>query len=432
MSARPSTAIAARAIEYAGLGALVGGSFLAIVVGVGAGLDPPDPGLTLAAVALLAVTFEPARRRLRSLANRVVYGHRTSPLEAVRRLAVQMGHDLDPPELLEELARVVRAGTGASRVVIWLRTDTAWVAAAASPDEPSVDAVAADGTDLPRLGGADMTVPVRHAGGVLGAIAVTKSGPGVLTGIEERLVADLASHAGIVTRTMQLRESLHRRLEVSLQQRHDLVASRARLVAAQDDERRRLERDIHDTCQQQAVVLAARLGLVGVLATDDPAKARTVLDEAAADVNRLASTLARLTLASPIPELVADGLGAALRVETATAPVPVEIEDRLERRHDPVVEATAYFCCMEAIQNATKHAQAERIQVRLSEYDRRIAVHIIDDGVGFDVDLVETGTGLRNISDRLRSVDGRLVIHSSATGTEVCVEIPVTANRVPS
>ena len=116
--------------------------------------------------------------------------------------------------------------------------------------------------------GSDMTVPIRHRGGVLGAIAVTEVGASSF--VPDRtaaggLVADLASHAGIVTMTMQLRESLRRRLDVTLQQQRDLVASRARLVAAQDDERRRLERDIHDTCQQQAVVLAARLGLVGVL-----------------------------------------------------------------------------------------------------------------------------------------------------------------------
>jgi signal transduction histidine kinase len=285
---------------------------------------------------------------------------------------------------------------------------------------------------VPEHLGADLTVPIRHGGELLGAITVTKSGPGSLIPLEQRLVTDLASHAGIVTRTLHLRETLRRRLEVARQRQRELIASRAQVVAAQDEERRRLERDIHDTCQQHAVVLAGRLGLAGVLVHRDPGGARVVLEEASADVDRLASGLRRLTRAAPIPELAADGIGAALRTQTATLPIAVEIDDRLVRRYHPDVEATVYICCMEAMQNASKHAKASRIRVRLSEPIGWLTCSVRDDGVGFDVRHRDAGTGLRNIRERLRPWQGRFVIHSSSAGTEVAVKIPVSPNEATS
>jgi signal transduction histidine kinase len=435
MGQRPIAAgIATRAIEYSGLVALVAGTFLVIVVGGGAvlRLGIPHPGLTLAAAVLLAVAFEPVRRRLLRLANRLVYGHRSSPWEAVSQLSAEMGHDRDPVELLEELSTVVLAGTGAKAVVVWLRIDQSWVPTVGSPGAGSAERITVGSGDLPEHLGADLTVPIRHGSEVLGAITVTKSGPGSLLPLEQRLVTDLASHAGIVTRTLHLRETLRRRLDMARQRQRELVASRAQVVAVQDEERRRLERDIHDTCQQRAVVLAGRIGLAGVLVHHDPGGARALLEEAFADVDRLASALRRLTSAAPIPELAAVGIGGALRTETAILPITVEIEGRLVRRYHPDVEATIYFCCMEAIQNASKHAKASRILVRLSDSSGWLRCSVQDDGVGFDVRREDTGTGLRNIRERLRPWHGHFVTHSSSEGTEVSVEIPVSPNEAVS
>lgn len=422
---------AGRVIVYAGLGALVAGVFLGIVLALGNAmhLSTPHPGLTLAATVLLAVAFDPARGWLQRLANRVVFGHRRSPWEAVRHLAIQMGHDRDPIELLRELCGVVQAGTGARTVVVWLRMEPAWVPIIGTPD---IGARGLDpGAAVTQLPGADLAVDIRHSDQILGAITVTKSGRNSLSSIEERLVTDLASHAGIVTRTLHLRESLRRRLEASRQQQLLLSEARARVVAAQDDERRRLERDLHDSCQQQAVILAGRLGLAGALARRDPARAHSVLDEIDADLTRLASALRRLLSARPMPELVSDGIGPALRVASIGLPVSFTIDDALVGRYPLDVEATAYFCAMEAIQNATKHARASRIQVSLSEATGLLAVRVRDDGVGFDVERAHAGTGLRNIRERLRPWRGRLVIHSSSTGTELTVEIPQSTHEAP-
>jgi signal transduction histidine kinase len=395
-------------------------------------LAPLHPGLILAATVLLAITMDPAKRRLQQLANRLVYGHRRSPWEAVRHLSTQMGHDRDPLELLHELSTVVRAGTGASTVVVWLLLDRMWVPTVGSPDIRSGEPIPAAGGDFAALDDIGFSVPVRYGDELLGAITVTKFAPGSLNPLEQRLVADLASHAGIVTQTLHLRESRARRLELSRQQHRVLGASRAQVIAAQDEERRRIERDLHDTCQQQAVILAGRLGLAGALAKRDPAQAHTLIDDACADATRLASSLRRLISAAPISELVDHGVGPALRFASAGLPLTLDIQDRLVRRYDTRLEAAAYFCAMEAIQNATKHAHASRIELRLSESMGCLTIRVRDDGLGFDVERATAGMGLRNIKERLRPWHGHLVINSSSAGTEIVIEIPVETREATS
>jgi signal transduction histidine kinase len=425
----PHRAITAGAIEYAGLAALVIAAFLAIVVAGGdvLRLDVPHPGLTLAAASVLGLTFEPARGLLRRLANRLVYRQRISPLEAVNQLAAQMGHTHDVVDLLRELSSVVRAGTGARDVQVWLRLDTIWDPVAGSPDMGIGERVAVTDDKLPRLPGADLTIPIRHGGELLGAITVAKSGPSSLMPLERRLVTDLASHAGVVTRTLHLRETLQRRLDVSRRQQLELVASRAQVVAAQDSERRRLALDIHDTCQQRAVVLAGRLGLVQTLVRSDPHEAHAVLEAARADVGSLAMSLRRLAAAAPLPALVADGIAAALRTETATLPLAVEVDDGTGRRYRPALEAAVYFCCMEAVQNAVKHADASSIRVELAELGGLLTVTVRDDGAGFDAEYPKPGTGLASMRERLLAWAGRVAVRSSPAGTTVELQVPSEA-----
>jgi signal transduction histidine kinase len=432
MRQRPSAAgIKARAIEYTGLWALVGGTFLAVVMGLGAalGLAVPHAGLTMGAAVLLAVTFEPTRRQLRRLANRLVYGHRHSPWEAVSQLASQIGDGREPADLLRELADVVRSGTGASQVVVWLRDATAWSPAAASPGTAAPQPVPVGDDGLPQVNGAAFAAPIRHGQDLLGAVTVTKDSAGALTALERRLVTDLATQAGIVTRTLRLRQDLGRRLAISRRSQRELIASRARVVAAQDEHRRRLERDIHDSCQQPAVVLAGRLGLATALAHSQPAQAHAAITDAYTDLSRLAEALQRLTAATPMPELVTGGIAAALRAETASLPIPVEVDDRLARRLPSELEAAVYLCCTEAIQNAVKHTRASRLNVQLSAQHGWLTCQVRDDGTGFDPDRTSIGTGLGNMRERLRAFNGRLVIRSSQAGTEICAEVPLPADE---
>jgi len=426
--------VAVTAIVAVGLAVSVVVAYLAVVVGAGslAGIDQPRTVLTLAATALVAVCFEPMRRRLAKLANRLVYGHRSSPWEAVSRLSAEMGHHQPPEEVLHSLAVVIRDGIGAGRVVVWLRVGPALVPvdAAGAQDRVACEPVAMVSDSLPDLGPVDLAVPIRHGSDTLGAVTVTRSGSDPILPIEVKLVQDLAAAASIATRTVRLQATLRRRLDVARQQHQELLAARARTAAAQLAERQRLERNLHDTCQQRAVTLAGRLGLAGSLARTDPDAASGVLAEVDADIERLAAAVSRVAEGLPLPNLLDDGIGPALHAETADLGVRVDIDDETGKRLPADVEEGLYLCCMEAIQNAVKHAAASRIEVRLYEEAGGLTFSVRDDGLGFDTTRQDSGTGLASMQERLRLLDGRLILRSGAGGSEVTGHVPLRSGRV--
>ena len=411
----------------AGLVAVIGGGFGIIVLGGSAllGEDEAPTLLMVAATAVVAMAFEPAKRTLRRLANRVVYGHRSSPWEAVSRLSAEVGGPRDSTETLASVSETIASGTGASDVTVWLDVDGTLEPVAVHPPGRPVAAIAMDGDRIPEMKDVDWVAPVGQGGEVVGAITVTKPGPGSLTPIERGLVQDLAGSTGIILRTLLLRETRRHRLDVARRVGTELVASRARIVAAQDEARRRLERDLHDTCQQRAVVVAGRLGLAGVHTRRDPSQAEAALRDCAVDVALLASALVRVAEGGRPVELDSGGIDAALRAGTIGTPVPVELLDLTQRRYPRRIEEAVYLVCMEAIQNAVKHAEASHIRVRLTDAASSLTFSVSDDGSGFDTHQASTGTGLDNMQERMRGVDGRLVVRSSSAGTRIEVEIPV-------
>ena len=422
-----------RALVALGLAGFVVGVFFAVAVGAGIalGLDGTRPGVTVVAAAVLAVAFARVRVRLAKLANRVVHGQRYTPWEAVSRLSVEMGREQAPEEVLASLAQVVRDGTGADRVVIWVRLGQALRPIESVPECPRGEPVAMSGELLPGLG-ADLTVPIRQGREILGAITVAGTPERRLRSIEVKLIEDLASAAWVVVRTVQLRASLQHRLDVARHQHVRLVEARARTAAAQLVERQWLERDIHDTCQQRAVVLAGKLGLVSRHASADPATALSILGEVEADLDRLADALTVITSGRGLPLLLGEGIGPALQAETADLPVRVDIHDETRCRFPPEVEEAVYSCCMEAVQNAVKHASASRVEVKLFHDAEQLAFGIRDDGIGFEPALDGSGTGLRNIQDRMTGVGGRLDVRSSAGGTTITGHVPIPARTLRS
>jgi signal transduction histidine kinase len=197
-------------------------------------------------------------------------------------------------------------------------------------------------------------------------------------------------------------------------------------VDAQDNERRALERDVHDGAQQHLVALAVNLRLAHTLAASSPERADRLLaaqEEAAADA---VETVVQLVRGIYPPLLAEDGLEAALRAAVANSPVPVELTAEGLGRYGPAVEAATYFCCLEALQNAAKHADATRVRLRLRAVDEDLLFEVEDDGVGFDAEALPAGSGLANMRDRLAAVDGVLTTTSSAAaGTCVRGVIPV-------
>ena len=236
------------ALVVGGIGALVGAKGNTI--------------LSFAAAALLAVAFQPARDRARRLADRLVYGKRATPYEVLAEFSERMSESYATEDVLPRMAEILRAGTGASSAGVWLRVGSTLrpEAAAGETLEREPATVAGDALpDLPR----EHAVEVRHRGELLGALSVLMPASDPMNPAKEKLVRDLAAQAGLVLRNVRLIEELR--------------ASRQRLVAAQDEERRKIERNLHDGAQQQLVALSVKLRLSEQLAGRDPAKAKEML-----------------------------------------------------------------------------------------------------------------------------------------------------------
>jgi signal transduction histidine kinase len=266
---------------------------------------------------------------------------------------------------------------------------------------------------LPALGDATRAVEVRHQGELLGALSVTKRRGESLTPIEEKLVDDLAHQAGLVLKNVGLSADLQVRLD-------ELRASRQRLVQAQDLERRRLERNLHDGAQQHLVALKVKLGLAEMLLDRDPAKAMATLEQLKGDADEALETLRDLARGIYPPLLAEKGLVVALESQARKAIVPVSVRADGVRRYSQDVEATVYFCVLEALQNVQKYARASHVEVRLHGSGEGLTFEVSDDGIGFDTAIAKKGAGLVNMADRLDALGGALDVTSRpSAGTTI-------------
>jgi signal transduction histidine kinase len=205
----------------------------------------------------------------------------------------------------------------------------------------------------------------------------------------------------------------------------DLRASRARLASAADAGRREIERNLHDGAQQRLVALRMRLADAEARATSDD-ELRRSLGELGADTEETIDELRSLAHGVYPAVLVDHGLASALTSVAGRSPLPVRVETALAGRFAPEIEAAVYFCCLEAIQNAAKHAGARAtVTVRVQAHAGRLTFEIRDDGVGFDIDSVADGHGLTNLHDRVAAVAGDLdVVSGRGTGTAVSGNVP--------
>ena len=276
---------------------------------------------------------------------------------------------------------------------------------------------------LPGLPDADRAVEVRHQGELLGALTVTKRAGESLTPIEEKLLDDLAHQAGLVLKNVGLTAELQQRLE-------DLRASRTRLVAAQDEERRRLQRNLHDGAQQNLVALKVKLGLVGNIAQKDPAKAKQLISQLKGDADEALETLRDLARGIYPPLLADKGLVAALEGQARKLPLPVDVHSDGIGRYPQDIEAAVYFCCLEALQNIAKYAKAKVATVTLGATAGFLSFDVRDNGAGFDPDTVPRGSGLQNMADRLDALGGMLEVTSApGDGTTVRGRLPVSSSE---
>jgi signal transduction histidine kinase len=433
--------VVSRAIVYGGLAAFIAAVYVLIVAGLGAlgsgSLHPgsrPSLGLSILATAVVAVAFQPLRERLQRVANRVVYGQRATPYETLSEFAGQVGGAYATDDVLPRMARILAEATGAERADVWLSAGPQLRAGASwPPDAPlpapvplAGDAPQAAG-EAPQAAGVGRLTLVRHQGEVLGALSVAKRPGEPLTPAEDKLIGDLAAQVGLVLRNVGLTGQLTERLA-------ELRASRRRIVTAQDDQRRRIERDLRDGAQRQLLAIADGLTLAESLAGQDEERERALVAQLRSGTRQALEALRDLARGIYPPLLADQGLARAVSAHAGKAPLPVVVDADGVGRYPADVETAVYFCCAEATANAARHAPGSTVRIRLRGSAEDVSFEVADDGPGFDRSCVPPGAGgLQHMADRLAALGGSLEVDTRpGAGTTLTGWIPVTAAPGPT
>ncbi|HEY7661079.1 MAG TPA: sensor histidine kinase [Actinomycetota bacterium] len=381
---------------------------LLLIGGIVVGPLADSPGATLAAGVIVGACAWPLLRLSRRIADRIVYGGRATPYEVLTEFSDRLADAYSSDDVLPRMASILGAGTGADRVTIWLLVDGELRPAATWPD------TVVESQPAPAAALADLTSDafvVRHQGEQLGAITVAMPANDPMNPAKEKLIHDLTGQAGLVLRNVRLIEELRE--------------SRRRIVAAVDEGRRRLERNIHDGAQQQLVALSVKLRLADQVVERDPDKARELLGQLQVEVNAALENLRDLARGIYPPLLADSGLAAALEAQARKTDLPILLEPDGIGRYTPEVEATVYFCVLEALQNVAKYAEASRVAIAIRQRDGMLEFEVRDDGVGFEPGVATAGTGLQGMADRLDAVGGTLQVTSApGAGTTISGRVP--------
>lgn len=404
-----------KALVYGSVAALITVTYVGIVVGIGQAVGSErNLGLSILATALVAVGFQPLRDRVQRIADRVVYGKRATPYEVLSEFSGGIGQIAAIEELLPRMTRLVGEATGASSSEVWLRIGTGFVREATWPAaDVTPAALGAEGALETIRAKATTAVPVSHRGEHLGIIAVTKAPGDPLRPADEKLLDDLASQAGLVLRNVKLVE--------------DLKTSRQRLVQAQDEERRKLERDLHDGAQQRLVSISLALKLARNQIGDGQPELTERIDQAAEQLSLALKELRDFAQGIHPAILSQRGLEAAVRSLAERSTVPASVTASLNGRLPAPVETTAYFVVSEALANVAKYSQADSVEISLGHQNGMFELVVKDDGTG-GADP-SRGSGLRGLEDRVSVVDGSLEVRSpKGEGTRLLCRIPIPAN----
>ena len=405
--------VVSKTIAYGGLALGIALVYGAIVIGLGALIgDESDEALRLGAAILVAIAVQPAWSLFNRLANRLVYGGRSTPYQVMAEFGDRIAQIPSVDELLPDMAEAAARGVGAraARVRMFL------------PGPEGADRVrSATWPSEADVGEPDLTLPIEHAGETIGDLAVAKSSGDPLRPTERTLLEDLAAHAGIGLENARLSVDLARRAEELSAQTERAPAfagaprhgpRRAAAPARAGAPGRCRRRDRHDPGRDPRRRGTRRRGSRRRARVPGAAERR-------APPSRW-TTCARSRAASSrrcCPTRASRPRSARSRAEPATKRSSRSWAARRTRDTTPAVEAAIYFCCVQALQNAERHAPGRRVDLTLTHAPGEVSFSVRDRGVGLRADTrVKGGEGLRIMQDRMAALGGALTIESAPVG----------------
>jgi signal transduction histidine kinase len=318
---------------------------------------------------------------------------------AVSELLLRLGEAPGTGTLRCRLADAL--GDRSLQLVFWLDDKSRWVDSEGHTVEPPA-------RDDPARAWTPVELESRRVGAIVHDRTLSD---------DPELLGSVAAAAGLAMENERLQAQLRARVE-------ELRASRARIVEAGTQERRRLERNLHDGAQQRLVALSLTLRLAQAKLRKDPEKADQLLTGAHEELTLALGELRELARGIHPAVLSDRGLGAALEALAGRAPIEVELAELPRDRLPEPIEAAAYFMVAEALTNVVKYAHANQATVRVARLNGHAVVEVADNGIGgADPDR---GSGLRGLADRVSALDGRMLLDSPAgSGTRLRAEIPV-------
>lgn len=446
------------AVSAAGLSAVVVTVYLVVVVGLGR--VPTDDErsvlvLSMLAAAVSAVLYLPARARLTTAADRLVYGAPQDPTQALDTFGTRMTRALPMDELLLQLAELGKKHFSLRSAEVWTGVDGRLQRAASVPDVgpgrlrlgvselPVVTRAGVSGRGwaavwLPQVlegrgDGPIRVAPMTHSGQLFGLLVLERAaGEDDFSEEDDRILTELSRQVGLALQNSELDNALKATLEEVRLKNEELQESRARIVASGDAERRKIERNLHDGAQQHLVALAVKLRLIQRIGESDPDQALAMVESARDDVLTTVDEVRALAHGIYPPLLMERGLPEALRAAAGRASLPTEVSVGELARYPQDVEAAVYFCCLEAVQNAGKHAGPDATaSIGVWADDEGLHFEVSDTGAGFDLVSRSKGQGFINMGDRLGAIGGSVRVWSApGQGTRISADLPGATPRV--
>ena len=414
--------VVSKTIAYVALAVGIAAVYVGLVVGVGALIgDTKSQTLRIAATALVAVGVQPAWSLLQRVANRIVYGRRATPYEVMAEFGHRMAAVPSADQVLPDMAEAAARGVSARAARVRLFLEEGRTRAATWP----LDTYIAEPT---------LVLGIDHAGEPIGDIAIVKPANEPLRAAERSLLEDLAAHAGIALENARLSLDLEVRAEELASRNEELRRSRERLVTVRDAQRRRLEQELREGVGAEIARIRDQIGFDAARVVADPEPVRISLDHLSERTNAALNDLREVARGIFPPLLADEGIAAALSALARRAASETRFSNgggAPAGRYDPAIEAAVYFCCVQAVQNAQRHAPGSPVEIALRHDGGSLSFTVQDRGTGFEVDRASEGEGFQIMRDRMAAFGGTLSIQSApGAGTTVTGTVPARLREI--